>query len=100
MVAVQKRTYHVPDTEELLTIIVDLSLCEGNATTNAIRDRLWLAFGDPTCPKEKLQSKLNRLFADGLIVKDGVRHHGAHYAITFKGKRKLAQCREQQNRAA
>ena len=84
-----------------MTIIVDAAFWDGNATTSEIRTRLWFAFGEPSCPtQEQLQTKLNCLLADDLIVKDGTRHDGGHYALTFKGKRKLAQIRQHQARAA
>ena len=82
-------------------MIDDATRWDGNATTNEIRTRLWFAFGERGCPtQEQLQRKLNALLADDLIVKDGARHDGAHYALTFKGKEKLVRCRQQQKRAA
>lgn len=82
-------------------MIDDATWWDGNATTNEIRTRLTLAYGERSCPtQEQLQRKLSYLLADDLIMKDGARHDGGHYALTFKGKRKLRRCRQQQARAA
>lgn len=84
-----------------MSIIDNLTFENGNATMNEIRDTLRRAFGARSCPtQEQLQGRLNRLIAEDLCVKDGARHDGAHYALTPKGKYKLAQCRRQQARAA
>jgi hypothetical protein len=40
------------------------------------------------------------LLAEDLIVKDGTRHDGGHFALTFKGKQKLARLRQHQVQAA
>jgi DNA-binding PadR family transcriptional regulator len=84
-----------------MSIIDDACRWDGNATTNEIRLRLGLAYGWHTEPTEKqVREVLHALLADDLIVKDGAIHDGGHYALTFKGKRKLAQLRGQRARAA
>lgn len=98
---VEQLAHRKPTREEVLSIIDDVSRWEGNATINTIRARLMLAYGwhtDPTT--EQLQQVLCSLFADDLIVRDGSRHDGSHYALTFKGKRKLALLRQHRDRAA
>jgi hypothetical protein len=91
----------VPTKEEVLSIIDDVTHLDGNTTINEIRLRLMLAFGWHTGPTHaQVQRVLCLLFADDLIVKDGTRHDGAHFALTFKGKRKLNQIRDHRSRAA
>jgi DNA-binding PadR family transcriptional regulator len=88
-----------PTRVETLLIIDDVSRTDGNATTSEIRFRLGLAFGWHTEPTQaQLDEVLAVLQADGLVVKDGAREHGGHYALTPKGKRKLARLRQQSAR--
>jgi DNA-binding PadR family transcriptional regulator len=90
-----------PTREELLSIIDDASRYDGNVTTHVIRHRLGSAYGWHTEPTEvQLRQVLTRLLAEDLVVKDGARHDGGHFALTFKGKRKLAQLRERHAHAA
>lgn len=90
-----------PTREELLSIIDDASRYDGNVTTHEIRLRLGSAYGWHTEPTEvQLRQVMSVLLAEDLVVKDGARHDGGHFALTLKGKRKLAQLREQRNRAA
>lgn len=84
-----------------MSIIDDASRYDGNVTTNEMRLRLGLAYGRHTEPTQlQLRQVLSVLLAEDLIVKDGTRHDGGHFALTFKGKRKLAQLRERRAEAA
>ena len=90
-----------PSREETLSIIDDASRWDGNATINEIRFRLGLAYGWHSEPTQaQLRQVLSALLAEDLIVKDGARHDGGHFALTFKGKQKLARLRDQRARAA
>lgn len=84
-----------------MSIIDDASRYEGNVTTHEIRLRLGLAYGWHTEPTEvQLRQVLSLLLSEDLIVKDGARHDGGHFALTFKGRRKLAQLRGRHVQAA
>jgi hypothetical protein len=90
-----------PTREEVLSVIDGRSRWYGNATINEIRFRLGSVFGwhtEPTCAQ--VEQVLGVLIAEDLVVKDGARHDGGHFALTFKGKRKLAKLRQQRSRAA
>jgi DNA-binding PadR family transcriptional regulator len=98
---VVKHAHRKPSREEVLSIVDDASRYDGNATTNEIRLRLGSAFGWHTEPTEaQLRAVLSTLLSEDLIVKDGTRHDGGHFALTFKGKQKLARLREHQAQAA
>ena len=84
-----------------MSIIDDSTYWDGNTTITEIRLRLGLAYGwasEPTM--EQVRTMLQALVSEDLITKDGTTAKGGHYALTFKGKRKLARLREQLHKAA